>query len=45
MGVRPLEGWLYAGDAALRLVATYLRIGLRPYDSAGCWGGDEFVVL
>lgn len=34
-----------AGDAALRLVATCLKIGLRPYDAAGRWGGDEFVVL
>ncbi|NLC70470.1 MAG: diguanylate cyclase [Desulfuromonadaceae bacterium] len=33
------------GDAVLRNVAHWLRTCLRPYDIAGRWGGDEFVVI
>ncbi|WP_163557280.1 sensor domain-containing diguanylate cyclase [Halomonas sp. NO4] len=34
-----------AGDHALKAVADVLRAGLRPYDKASRWGGDEFLVL
>ncbi len=34
-----------AGDRALRLFARSLRTNLRPDDTAGRYGGDEFVVL
>ncbi|MDI5920351.1 diguanylate cyclase [Halomonas sp. LR5S13] len=34
-----------AGDQALIRVAEALRYGLRPYDRASRWGGDEFLVL
>ncbi|NIC42813.1 sensor domain-containing diguanylate cyclase [Aquabacterium sp. A08] len=34
-----------AGDAALVEVARLLRANLRPYDHAGRWGGDEFLVV
>ncbi|WP_404297369.1 diguanylate cyclase [Halomonas sp.] len=34
-----------AGDRALCEVAELLRTGLRPYDHAARWGGDEFLVL
>ncbi|MDW7747555.1 GGDEF domain-containing protein [Halomonas sp.] len=34
-----------AGDQALVRVAEALRHGLRPYDRASRWGGDEFLVL
>ncbi|TFH86769.1 sensor domain-containing diguanylate cyclase [Billgrantia azerbaijanica] len=34
-----------AGDHALEAVAEVLRAGLRPYDKASRWGGDEFLVL
>lgn len=34
-----------AGDAALVEVARLLRANLRPYDHAGRWGGDEFLVI
>ncbi|WP_092389296.1 GGDEF domain-containing protein [Halopseudomonas salegens] len=33
------------GDLALQTVATQLRAGIRPYDHAARWGGDEFLVL
>jgi diguanylate cyclase (GGDEF)-like protein len=33
------------GDAVLRLVAAYLRRGLRPYDVCGRYAGDEFVLI
>ncbi|WP_375177407.1 diguanylate cyclase domain-containing protein [Marinobacter mobilis] len=33
------------GDAILCDVAHWLKACLRPYDIAGRWGGDEFVVL
>lgn len=33
------------GDQALRAVAEQLRSGIRPYDHAARWGGDEFLVL
>jgi diguanylate cyclase (GGDEF)-like protein/PAS domain S-box-containing protein len=32
-----------AGDRLLRMVATTLNRGLRPFDFVGRWGGDEFV--
>ena len=34
-----------AGDLALQQVADCLREQLRPYDMAGRWGGDEFLVM
>ncbi|MBV9254613.1 MAG: diguanylate cyclase [Actinobacteria bacterium] len=34
-----------AGDAVLREVAWRLRTALRPEDTAGRWGGDEFLVI
>ena len=34
-----------AGDAALAKVAELLRAYLRPYDHAGRWGGDEFLIV
>lgn len=34
-----------SGDAILCDVAHWLRASLRPYDQAGRWGGDEFVVV
>jgi diguanylate cyclase (GGDEF)-like protein len=34
-----------SGDAILCDVAHWLRASLRPYDQAGRWGGDEFVVI
>jgi diguanylate cyclase (GGDEF)-like protein len=34
-----------AGDAVLAAAADVLRDGLRPYDLAGRFGGEEFVVL
>ncbi|TVP90546.1 MAG: diguanylate cyclase [Pseudomonadaceae bacterium] len=33
------------GDHALKAVAEQLRAGIRPYDHAARWGGDEFLVL
>ncbi len=33
------------GDAALVEVARLLQTNLRPYDRAGRWGGDEFIVV
>lgn len=33
------------GDQALQAVAEQLRAGIRPYDHAARWGGDEFLVL
>lgn len=34
-----------AGDAALRHVAEAIARSVRAFDSAGRWGGDEFLVL
>lgn len=34
-----------AGDLALQQVADCLREQLRPYDVAGRWGGDEFLIM
>jgi len=33
------------GDALLKTVAKTLTQGLRPFDVAGRWGGEEFLVL
>ena len=33
------------GDAALRLIANTVKSHLRPYDQAGRWGGEEFLLL
>jgi diguanylate cyclase (GGDEF)-like protein len=33
------------GDRILTGVAALLRANIRPYDNAGRWGGDEFLVL
>ena len=33
------------GDALLKMIASQLCEGLRSYDLAARWGGDEFVVL
>jgi len=33
------------GDAVLRGLASTLREGLRPYDVAGRYGGEEFILL
>jgi len=33
------------GDQALRLVASVLAQNIRPYDSLGRWGGEEFMVV
>ncbi|HEX7491391.1 MAG TPA: GGDEF domain-containing protein [Candidatus Limnocylindrales bacterium] len=35
----------YGGDAVLREVAQVVRVGLRSVDTAGRYGGDEFVAL
>lgn len=34
-----------AGDLALTEIADALRASIRPYDQAGRWGGDEFLVV
>jgi two-component system cell cycle response regulator len=34
-----------AGDEALRQLAKMLTENLRPYDRAGRWGGEEFIVI
>jgi diguanylate cyclase (GGDEF)-like protein/PAS domain S-box-containing protein len=34
-----------AGDKVLQMVANTLKATLRPYDMAGRWGGEEFVVV
>lgn len=34
-----------AGDSALREVARSMRASLRPYDSVGRFGGEEFLVV
>lgn len=34
-----------AGDAALRHVAATMRAHTRPYDLAGRWGGEEFMLV
>ncbi len=34
-----------AGDAVLREVAARLQTSIRPYDSVGRYGGEEFVVV
>jgi diguanylate cyclase (GGDEF)-like protein len=34
-----------AGDAVLREVAKRLTVSLRPYDGAGRYGGEEFVLI
>jgi diguanylate cyclase len=34
-----------AGDVALKTLATRVREALRPADTLGRWGGEEFVVL
>ncbi len=33
------------GDSALQSLATAIRLGVRPGDVCGRWGGEEFVVL
>jgi diguanylate cyclase (GGDEF)-like protein len=33
------------GDRILRMVAQTVAANLRPFDEAGRWGGEEFVVL
>jgi diguanylate cyclase (GGDEF)-like protein len=33
------------GDAALRLIAKEIVAGLRPYDSVGRYGGEEFLIV
>jgi diguanylate cyclase (GGDEF)-like protein len=33
------------GDSALRLIAGEIVAGLRPYDSVGRYGGEEFLVV
>jgi diguanylate cyclase (GGDEF)-like protein len=34
-----------AGDVALQTVARTLAATIRPHDSAGRWGGEEFLVI
>ncbi|MGD8699660.1 MAG: sensor domain-containing diguanylate cyclase [Gemmatimonadales bacterium] len=34
-----------AGDFVLKSVARAIRVGLRPGDHAGRWGGEEFLVV
>ncbi len=34
-----------AGDAALKTLAEIMRAGMRRYDWAGRWGGDEFLLV
>jgi len=34
-----------AGDAVLRAVARSIRSAIRPYDSAGRYGGEEFLLV
>jgi len=33
------------GDKALRLIADTLKVNKRPYDWAGRWGGEEFLLV
>ncbi|MBZ2169415.1 sensor domain-containing diguanylate cyclase [Marinobacter sp. F4216] len=33
------------GDEILCRVSLWLKVGVRPYDHPGRWGGDEFVVV
>ncbi len=35
----------FKGDEALRLVAGALKDAVRPYDWAGRWGGEEFLIV
>jgi diguanylate cyclase (GGDEF)-like protein len=34
-----------AGDSVLRRIATILNADLRPYDAAGRYGGEEFLIV
>ena len=34
-----------AGDQALQLVASIAQQSIRPYDSLGRWGGEEFLMM
>ncbi|MCU0690379.1 MAG: diguanylate cyclase [Polyangiaceae bacterium] len=34
-----------AGDLVLQMVARTLRVGSRPFDLKGRWGGDEFITV
>jgi diguanylate cyclase (GGDEF)-like protein len=34
-----------AGDAVLRAIAQRIKASMRPYDSAGRYGGEEFIVV
>jgi diguanylate cyclase (GGDEF)-like protein len=34
-----------AGDAVLRIIASAVAAGVRPYDSVGRYGGEEFLIV
>ncbi|MDQ7784820.1 MAG: sensor domain-containing diguanylate cyclase [Desulfomonilaceae bacterium] len=34
-----------AGDAVLRAIAARIKISMRPYDTVGRYGGEEFIVV
>ena len=42
--INDLKGHL-AGDELLRRVSEALRQNTRPFDCAGRWGGDEFLIV
>ena len=35
----------FVGDDVLQAVAGAMRVGTRPYDAVGRWGGEEFLIV